>query len=309
MRRIVAVTGVLLGALLLSGCTMSDSGSSSDGGSGGSVGMPAPVGPEIGGDSAGGSSGGDTAGGGTVVQRQVVTTGSVSLSADAPLDAADKATKIVEAKGGRVDDRVEQAPTDTQKPSARLTLRIPSDRLTATLAELEKLGETNQVSISSSDVTTKAQDLDARVKALQTSVDRLLSLMAKATDTTDLITIESALSERQAELDSLRAQRDYLSGQVELSTITLDIVATGVAPAGTPGDFWGGLAAGWAALVAFLGGIVVVIGVVLPWAALTAVVVLIVWWIVRAAKRRRTRNAQSEPGSGTTTSPQYTEGH
>lgn len=293
MRRLVAVTGVLLGALLLSGCTTSQSGSdSSDGSSGGSVGMPAPAGPEFGGD----SSGDDSSGGGTVVQRQVVTTGSVSLSTDAPLEAADKATDVVEAKGGRVDDRVEQAPTDTQKASASLTLRIPSDRLTATLAELKKLGETNQISISSSDVTTKAQDLDARVKALQTSVDRLLDLMAKATDTTDLITIETALSQRQAELDSLQAQRDYLSAQIALATITLDIVATGVAPAGAPGDFWSGLGAGWDALVTFLSRTLVVIGVVLPWAALAAVVALIAWWIVRASKRRKMSGSGSESG-------------
>lgn len=297
MRRSVAVVSVLLGALLLSGCTVAQSGS--DGSSGGSVGMPEPAGPELGGD----SSGGDSSSGGTVVQRQVVTTGSVSLSADEPLDAADRATDIVEAKGGRVDERVEQAATDTQKASARLTLRIPSERLTATLAELEKLGETSQVSISSSDVTTKAQDIDARIKALQTSVDRLLGLMAKATDTTDLITIENALSQRQAELDSLQAQSDYLSGQVALATITLDVVATGVVPAGLPGDFWSGLGAGWAALVAFLGGAVVVLGVALPWGALVVVVALIVWWIMRASKRHKLRAARPEPKNGTATSP------
>jgi hypothetical protein len=295
MRRVVAVTGVLLGALLLSGCTTSQSGSSSDGSAGGSVGMPAPAGPEVGGDSSGGDVGSD----GTVVQRQVVTTGSVSLSADSPLDAADRATDIVESRGGRVDDRVEHAPTDAQKPSARLTLRIPADRLTAALAELEKLGETSQVSISSSDVTTKAQDLDARIKALQTSVDRLLALMAKATDTTDLITIENALSQRQAELDSLQAQGDYLSAQVALATITLDIVATGVVPAGLPGDFWSGLGAGWAALVSFLGGVVVVLGVLLPWAALAAVVALVAWWAVRASRRRRRLHAELSPADRT----------
>lgn len=259
--------------------------------------MPQPAGPEIGRD----SSGGDSSTGGTVVQRQVVTTGSVSLSADQPLDAADRATHVVEAAGGRVDDRVEQAATDTQKPSARLTLRIPSERLTAALAELEKLGETSQVSISSSDVTTKAQDLDARIKALQTSVDRLLGLMAKATDTTDLITIENALSQRQAELDSLQAQSDYLSGQVALATITLDIVASGVVPAGVPGDFWGGLAAGWHALVSFLGGAVVVLGVALPWAGLAIVVALIVWVAVRASRRRKLRTAAAESASGAAT--------
>ncbi|MDT5113615.1 MAG: hypothetical protein QOE20_5505 [Mycobacterium sp.] len=58
------------------------------------------------------------------------------------------------------------------------------------------------------------------MKALQTSVDRLLAIMRDAKDPDALIKAEGALSERQAELDSLRAQREQLGARIDYSTVT-----------------------------------------------------------------------------------------
>ncbi|MFM8893961.1 MAG: DUF4349 domain-containing protein, partial [Actinomycetales bacterium] len=51
------------------------------------------------------------------------------------------------------------------------------------------------------------------------SITRLQTLIDQATTTADLIEAEVALSDRQAELDSLRAQRAYLADQVGMSTL------------------------------------------------------------------------------------------
>ena len=220
-------------------------------------------------------------------QRQVVTTGSVSLTVEDPIEAAEDALAITEKAGGRVDSRTESPGTDNQPASANLTLRIPSDKLDASLAELKELGTVNHVSLNASDVTQQTQDLDARITSLQTSVDRLLGLMSNATDTADLITIESALSERQSELESLQSQRDFLSDQVDYSTLTLELYAEGVVAPGAPDNFWTGVVAGWNALVATLGGLLVGLGVLLPWLLVLAVVGAIVLLIVRLSTRKR----------------------
>ena len=99
-------------------------------------------------------------------------------------------------------------------------LRIPSANLDATLADLKRLGTVETATLNATDVTAQSKDIDGRITALQTSVDRLLALMAKATTTADLITIESTLSDRQGQLDSLRAQQKALADQVAMSTIT-----------------------------------------------------------------------------------------
>jgi len=76
-------------------------------------------------------------------------------------------------------------PPNPQATASILTLRIPADELDRTVADLKELGTVNFVSLNAADVTRQSQDLDARITALQTSVDRLLALMAAATSTPD----------------------------------------------------------------------------------------------------------------------------
>ena len=168
-------------------------------------------------------------------------------------------------------------------------LRIPSTRLDAALAQLKKLGRVESVSLSTQDVTGQSQDLDARITALTTSVDRLVELMSRATTTADLISIESALSDRQASLESLQAQKRGLDDQVELATLTVEFGTVATAPVRAPATFLSGLLAGWGAFVAFLSGALVVVGVVLPWLAFATVLAAISMLVVRRHRIRAIR--------------------
>jgi hypothetical protein len=142
------------------------------------------------------------------------------------------------------------------------------------------------VSVSRSDVTATAVDLDARISALQTSVARLQALMDGAATTDALLAAEAALAERQGQLESLQSQRALLADQVEMSTLSVHLEPFGVAPAGGPGGFLEGLGTGWRALVSALGAAVVVLGILLPWAVVAAVVAAVVLVPVRLARRR-----------------------
>jgi uncharacterized small protein (DUF1192 family) len=221
--------------------------------------------------------------------RSVVTTGTVTVTAEDPIAAATEAVRIVEGAGGRVDARTETAPTKQTQGAANLTLRIPSSALTATVDALKKLGTSPNVSLSSVDVTTQTQDLDARIAALRASVDRLTALLATATDTKVLIELETAISERQGNLESMEAQRRSLADQVSLSTVDLALISVTDAPVEQPDTFWSGLAAGWGALTGFAGLLLVAAGVLLPWAALAAVGAGLVLLVVR--RRRASRAA------------------
>lgn len=217
--------------------------------------------------------------------RQVISTGYATVTADDPLAASGDAVTIVEAAGGRVDGRSEQAPTNGNKGSVTLTLRIPADKFTATLDELTDLGRDVSVETQASDVTTETQDLDARIGALSASVDRLLALLSTAQDTSVLVELETAISDRQGELDSLQSQRRYLADQVTMSTLTLTLLSEADAPGETPQTFWDALVAGVASLGAFFSGAFLVLGYALPWLAAVALGVLIVLLIVRRRRK------------------------
>jgi hypothetical protein len=276
--------GLALIVLLVAGCTALNSQSSSDSGSGSAARSESMDAGTVPGEMA--APGEAVAGDAAVTDRSVITTGSVSLTVADPIRSAEDAATIVEEAGGRVDSRTETPETENQSASANLSLRIPVGDLDRTLDALRALGTVNYVSLNASDVTQQSQDLDARITALSTSVDRLLALMAQATTTTDLIAIEGELSTRQAELEGLKSQRDYLSDQVEYSTITLDLYSTGTVAPGAPDNFWTAIAAGWTTLVTALGALLVGVGFALPWLAILAVAGGIVFLIVRLATRK-----------------------
>lgn len=308
MRRLApAAAAAAITALLLAGCS-----AGSDASSVPAVDAPAaPVAPEPG--KVDGQTAEDAAGGAVEAQpdRSVITTGWVSITVDDPIASAEEAADLAEQAGGRVDSRTESPGTDAQPPSASLTLRIPSDELDGFVDELRELGAVNSVSMNASDVTQQRNDLDGRIEALTASVDRLQQLLSEATTIADLIAIESELTTRQAELDSLTQQRDWLVDQVDFSTITVDLVTEDVAPDPQPDDFWSGLVAGWNALVAFASWLGVAVGVLLPWLLVGLVTTVVIVAIVLLATRRRRREptpsapvppeaAPAEPAGATT---------
>jgi hypothetical protein len=226
--------------------------------------------------------------------RSVIVTGTVTVTATDPIAAADRAVTIVEGSGGRVDGRTENAAAHGDRGSATVVLRIPAAKLTTTLDALKKLGRADQVQLSSSDVTAQTQDLDARTTALRATIARLLQLEATATDTKNLIDIETAIGDRQGELESLEAQQRGLADQVAMSTITLDLRSDAAAPPIAPADFWSGLGTGWTAFLGFWASSLVVVGVLLPWLAFIALAVAIVL-AVRVARRRARRSGVVTP--------------
>ncbi|GAA4287221.1 hypothetical protein GCM10022262_15800 [Georgenia daeguensis] len=275
---------LLCGVLLLAGCT-SGSEEASDESGGGGVAAP---GQDAGGEGVegGGASGEDAEGGD---DRQVVTTADAVVVVEDPSAAADEVAAAAERAGGRVDQRNEQAAgadgTDS-RPSAWLTVRVPAEKLSAVLEELESIGEVRQLSQDSTDVTATTRDLDARITALRTSVDRLLGIMADADDSTALIAAESAISERQAELESLQSERAHLADQVAMSTLRVELVAQDDPVVVNAGGFLGGLRTGWDALVSAVDGLLVGLGVLLPWLVVVGLPVAAVLWFAR--RRRRT---------------------
>ncbi|WP_402464415.1 DUF4349 domain-containing protein [Isoptericola aurantiacus] len=230
-----------------------------------------------------------------VVDREVVVTGYVELTSADPAGTATELVRMVEQVGGRVEQLTETPGTDDDPGAASAIVRIPADRTTNAVDALGDLATVQRVEISKDDVTSQGQNLDARISALTTSTDRLTELLASAGSTEDLLQVERELADRQAELDSLVAQREALSDQVAMSTIHVDITPE-TAPVTAPSSgFLDGLATGWSALSATVQTLVLVLGVLLPWLALAAVAYLVVRWLRR--RRRSGAGASGAEGS------------
>ncbi|MGU3499048.1 DUF4349 domain-containing protein [Mycobacterium sp. C31M] len=224
-------------------------------------------------------------------QRDIVKTATMTLTvaeSDTPIAVADKAATLATDAGGRIDSRTEYGGSTLDRARVTLTLRVPADKLDGVIDGLKGLGTVDSLDMKADDVTNQRVDLDARIKALQTSVDRLLAIMRDARDPSALIEAESALSQRQADLDSLRAQRAALGDQIAYSTLTVDVIAPltgGPAPQQYQG-FFGQVERGWDALVDTGTQLFLLVGLMLPWAGAALVLLAVLVGMIKLAKRR-----------------------
>lgn len=158
-------------------------------------------------------------------QRDIVRTGTIAVQvADVDRAAADVISRTLRA-GGRVDqdDRSAQA----QSRRAELVVRLPPAALDAMIAAVSGLGTETSRTVQGQDVTASRADVNARVSALTTSVGRLRDFLKASGTVSDLVVLESQLSQRESELESTVAQQRALADQVALATLSVELTVTG----------------------------------------------------------------------------------
>jgi hypothetical protein len=220
-------------------------------------------------------------------QRTIIYTGAIAVRVSDVDKAATAATALATGAGGFVGG--DQRSTDDDRSQAQLVLRIPSAKFQAVIDGLAKLGKEATRQLSTEDVTAKAVDLDSRITTAQASVDRVRSLMAKAQNIGEIVSLESELSRREADLESLKSQLRKLNDLATLSTITVTLLnpkAPAPKPTGPDTGFLAGLKTGWRAFVVSLNVLLTVLGAVLPWLLILGLPPLLVFRLTRRLRRR-----------------------
>ncbi|QIK62567.1 DUF4349 domain-containing protein [Leucobacter viscericola] len=226
--------------------------------------------------------------------QSVIQNGDLTIVVADPTKSADRVTAVAEKLGGYVESQTISKASGSDPASASLSLRVPSAKVDEAFDALAEVGNVTSQNRSATDVTAQHVDLKARVAALEDSVTRLKELMSGAATTGELIEAETALSQRQQELDGLKAQLKALEDQVDEATIWVSLTTDSVIPGG-PSNFWDGLLAGIASLGAAGAGALVVLGILLPWLVLGGIIALIVIAIVRSRRRAKTRRGEAQP--------------
>jgi hypothetical protein len=179
---------------------------------------------------------------------------------------------------------------DSSKVSAttygEMTISVPSDKLDAVLGELGSVGKVIRSTSSSENVGSQIIDAQSRLATMRVSVERVRGFLDKATDLTQIVTLEAELTRRESDLEALEAQLASLKGSVARSPIqvSLTTVPAVVAPPAPATGFLAGLTNGWKAFVASVSVVLTVVGALLPFAVLALVVGVPLWLVVR---RRR----------------------
>ncbi len=171
---------------------------------------------------------------------------------------------------------------------AWLTLSVPADKLDSALADLSSanLGTVSYRSSQSQDVTATYTDTQARIEPAKDSIARVRALMVKATKLEQIVLLESELSRRQADLDSLQQQLADLDHRTTMSEVSVSLwTDEATAPQPDHNGFLAGIQKAWDSLLNSLVVVLTGLAVLLPW----LLIALVVAWFIRRWIGRRGR--------------------
>ena len=128
--------------------------------------------------------------------------------------------------GGYVESKnVQNAITTANKTTrnADITIRVPAEVLDEFTDHIR--GQSNVISLNESvdDITLKYVSVESRITALETEQQRLLELMEKAENMSDLLQIEARLTEVRTELEQMVSQMRVFDNMVDYATLHLSV--------------------------------------------------------------------------------------
>ncbi|OKI40293.1 hypothetical protein A6A28_30635 [Streptomyces sp. CB03578] len=270
----------LAGALAVAGCSADGSGSSSDKAAVGEAaakpqeGAAAPAQGKAGAGAAAPAAPKD--GQQPAVRPHVIRTATLGIETPDAQKALAAARTATEGAGGYVGNESTKRGADGRMTST-LTLRVPGERFDSVLGAMEGSGKLLNRKVEAQDVTEKVADVDSRVKSQQASVVRVREMMDKASVLGDVVMLESELSKRQSDLESLLAQQTALKDQTSMGTITVEVSEPPVERAAPEKEkeptFMDALRGGWNVFAGLVRKLGLAVAAVLPFAVTAALVV------------------------------------
>ena len=220
-----------------------------------------------------------------VPQRKVERSALLDLATGAGnLDrVADGVVRATDASGGFVASS--QVDAGATGGTAHFDLRVPTDRLDATLAVLSRLGHVRSRSQSTDDVTGAVVSARERLSDAKAERRALLRALGRARTSTQAEAIRARLRLARTEIASARGDLHALGRRTAFSSVSVTLSARGGGTSGG-GSFGPGDALNDAIRIlgAVAGGLLVALAVLLPVAALVALV-----WLGARTLRRRSR--------------------
>lgn len=205
----------------------------------------------------------------------------------------------VSALGGYIQERNIQngsvySGSDVRR--ATLTIRIPADKLDSFVTEVDSISNIVSNTESTDDVTLQYTDIESRLRILRAEEERLLAFLAEAKTVSEMLQIETRLTEVLSEIDKLTSQQKLYDNLVDYGTVTLTVnEVEQYTPKAEPG-FWEKLGNGLVSSFKNVGSIlqalfiffVCSIPYFLPLLAIGAVVIV----IVKLARRKKKKKEE-----------------
>jgi hypothetical protein len=192
--------------------------------------------------------------------------------------AFDQLVQLADRFGGTV-LASDASTADDGSTSGTVTVRVPAEDFDDLLVAVGRVGEVEQRSITSEDVSDEYVDLEARLRHNQAQERFYLSLLDRAEDVDDAIAVQQRVEGIQQTIEQIEGRLRFLDERTSFSRLTVELFEAGGAfqaggaPEPSLARYW---ATARAALINVLGGALVIATVALPFVVIgTAVLVLV----------------------------------
>jgi hypothetical protein len=223
------------------------------------------------------------------LERAIIRTGSTTIEAADIRKARNQVSAIAHGNQGEIASENTSSDDDGKLDSAQLVVKVPTTAYDATMNALQQtVGKVKAIQQQSSDVTQQVVDVNSRIATQRAGLARMRTLLTKADTIGEVISVETELTRREADLEALLARQKSLAAQTEQATISVTLVRPGEAPPGpkpVERGFLHGLSTGWHAFADSTAVALTAVGASLPFAITAALIAVPVVWLVRRSRR------------------------
>jgi hypothetical protein len=233
-------------------------------------------------------------------ERLIIRDGSISMvvaDTRAAQQAIEEMVTEMADEGAYVVSSEEHGGVEGGSPHVAMSIRVPAARFDEAMDRLASLAvQVTTRNESGQDVTEEYVDLEARLESLEAARERLLEIMQDTRTTDELLKAEQQLTQREAEIESLKGRMQYLAQAARLARIWIELQPYVLSqPVGTrwrPAEAARGAVETLVDSLRGLGDFLIFFAIaVLPWVVALGLVVYgvvrLVLWRVRVGRERR----------------------
>lgn len=132
-------------------------------------------------------------------------------------------SKIEEYEGYVIDKTINRYGENKQYIDGYYEIRIPSAKYKEFIANKDEIGVVSSINESTDDVTEEYIDLTARLENLKLEEESIQKLYDRATEMSDILEIESRLSDVRGDIESYESKIKYYDTLTSYATINISI--------------------------------------------------------------------------------------
>ncbi len=163
--------------------------------------------------------------GGVSDDRQIIQNGSLSLVVKRAESAIQGVRDVAKRFAGFVDN-ANIYETGEDKKAGNITIRVPAEDFDGAMSAIKALAiKVESENVNARDVTQQVVDLDIRLKNMKAEEEQYRTILKKAEKIEDILNVTQRINNVRQRIESLQGQKDYLSRQVDMSTISVSVIS------------------------------------------------------------------------------------